>query len=269
MRRWTWLVLAGAVLGGAAHAQDLHAIPSDPATLVWRTKPSGDDMAAVYPPKAQREEKAGWAIVECQTQASGDLTACRVLGEAPADYGFGAAALRLAPKFKLDPKKNDPAELAGGVVAIPIVLLTPTGAPVPPRDALAGDPSVLLTPSAKGAAPCPTETAPAQTCGVHKFTWAARPRLAETAVLVRSAAATPASTTVLCPIGEDMKLKGCSLTGPADPTQVTAMSGLIPLFTAPAQADDKAPTKDSFALVQFNWTSLKRAVEASALTNPQ
>lgn len=268
MKSWVWIALATALLGDAASAQTLHAIPSDPkATLVWRTKPNGNDIAAIYPQKAQREEKAGWAIVECQTQVSGDLKNCRILGEAPADYGFGAAAMKLMPKFKLDPKKNDPAELEGGVVAIPIVLLTPKGAPVPPRDALAGEPSVLLTPDANGSAPCPTPTAPAQTCGVHPFTWTARPRLSETAALVRGAAAAPASTTVICPIGADMKLKGCTLTGPADPSQVTAITGLIPLFTAPAQTDDKTSTRDGFALVQFNWASLKRAVDASALTN--
>jgi TonB family protein len=270
MKSWVLIAVAAALVGGAAHGQALHAIPSDPkGNLVWRMKPNGADIAAIYPQKAQREEKAGWAIVECQSEASGDLKDCRILGEAPADYGFGAAALKLTSKFKLDPKKNDPAELAGGVVAIPIVLLTPTGAPVPPFDALAGDPSVMLTPAAKGPAPCPTSAAPAQTCGVHKFTWATRPRIAETAALVRGAAATPASTTVLCPLAENMKLARCTLTGPADPSQVTAMTGLIPLFTAPAQTDDKATTQGGFALVQFNWASLKRAVEASALTTPR
>lgn len=262
--------MTAALLGGGANAQALHAIPTDPkANLAWRMKPNGADIAAIYPQKAQREEKAGWAVMECQTQASGDLKDCRLLGEAPANYGFGAAALKLAPKFKLDPKKNDPAELAGGVVAIPIVLLTPTGAPVPPIDALAGDPSVLLTPVLNGPTPCPSNADPAQTCSVHKFTWAARPRIAETAALVRGAAVAPASTTVLCPVGADMKLKGCKLTGEADQSQVAAISGLIPLFTAPAETDDKATTKGGFALVQFNWVSLKRAVETSALTTPR
>lgn len=270
MKSWILIAMTAALLGGGANAQALHAIPTDPkANLVWRMKPNGADIAAIYPQKAQREEKAGWALMECQTQASGDLKDCRLLGEAPANYGFGAAALKLAPKFKLDPKKNDPAELAGGVVAIPIVLLTPTGAPVPPIDALAGDPSVLLTPVLNGPAPCPSNADPAQTCGVHKFIWAARPRIAETAALVSGAAVAPASTTVLCPIGADMKLKGCKLTGEADPSQVAAITGLIPLFTAPAETDDKTASKGGFALVQFNWASLKRAVEASALTTPQ
>lgn len=267
MKSWVWIGVAAALLGGAASAQALHAIPSDPkGNLVWRMKPKAADIATIYPPKAQREEKAGWAIVECQTQASGDLTDCRVLGEAPADYGFGAAAMKLTPKFKLDPGNNDPAELAGGVVAIPIVLLTPTGAPVPPRDYLAGEPAVMLTPAPKGATPCPTASDPAQTCGAHKFIWDKRPRLAETAALVRAAGIAPASTTVVCPIGADMKLPRCQLIGEADPSQVAAITGLIPLFTAPAQTDDKQATQGGFALIQFNWASLKRAVEASALT---
>lgn len=270
MKRWIWLACAAALLGGAAQAQALHAIPTDPKTpLVWRMKPSGGDMAAIYPPKAQREEKAGWAVIECQTLASGDLKDCQLLGEAPANYGFGDAALKLASKFKLDPKKNDPAELAGGVVTIPILLLTPTGAPLPHRDYLVGEPSVLLTPAPNGPAPCPTSTASTQTCRVHKFAWATRPRLSETAALVRSAASAPASTTVLCPIGADMKLTRCSLTGPADPSQVAAISGLIPLFTAPAEAEDKTASQGGLAMVQFNWPALKRAVETSVLTNPR
>lgn len=256
--------MAAQFLGGAAGAQALHDVSAK--GLVWRMKPSGNDMAAVYPQKAQSEERAGWAVVECQILPTGDLKDCQVLGEGPTDYGFGDAALKLAPKFKLDVRKNDPADLAGGVVAIPIILLTPVGAPYPNRDYLAGEPSALLTPAANGRAPCPTKAIPTQTCAVHRFSWATRPSLVETATLVRGAAAAPATTAVLCPIGEDMKLAHCTLTGPADPSQIAAMTGLIPLFTAPAEAEDKAAAKDGFVLVQFNWPSLHRAVETSVLT---
>lgn len=66
MKSWILAVVATALLGGVASAQALHAIPSDPkAILAWRAKPSGADIAAVYPQKAQREEMAGWAIIEC------------------------------------------------------------------------------------------------------------------------------------------------------------------------------------------------------------
>lgn len=267
MKLWIGIALAAQLLMGEANAQALHAIAKDPSiSLAWSRKPNANDMAAAYPQKAQREAKAGWAVIECQTSPTGDFKDCRVLGEAPADYGFGAAALKLAPKFKLDPEKSDPADLNGGVLAIPIVMLTPTGAPVPPRDYLAGDPSALLTPSTKGSAACPTQTAPAQTCSVHKFTWATRPRLEETAALVRAASALPAATTVLCPIGANMKLTRCTLAEEADPSQIAAITGLIPMFTAPGQTDDKTATQDGFAVVQFNWTALKRAVDASALT---
>ncbi len=267
MKRATWLGLAALLTASNAVAQQLHPIPNSPgSTLVWRAKPSADDMATYYPPKARRAERGGWAVIECQTLATGDMKDCLVLGESPKDFGFGDAALKLSAKFKLDPAKNDPATLAGGVVAIPILMLTPSDSAVPPRDYLAGEPSVLLTTTPKGSAPCPTTDSPGQGCSVHRFSWVQRPSLPETADLVRRAAATPERTTVLCPIAADMKLRGCSPNGPADPTQVEAVSGLIPLFTAPTQAEDKTPTKDGFVVVQFNWPALKHAVETSVLT---
>lgn len=263
-----WIVLLGALLiGGAASAQQLHALPNGPGSpLVWRAKPSANDMAAYYPPKAQRAERAGWAVIECQTLVTGDMKDCLLLGEAPKDFGFGDAALKLSSKFKLDPAKNDPAMLAGGVIAIPILMLTPSDSALPPRDYLAGEPSVLLTPKPNGATPCPTDDAPGRTCSVHKFSWNQRPSLAQTADLVRRAAATPERTTALCSIGVDMKLRGCMLDKASDPTQVAAVSELMALFTAPTQTDDKAPTTNGSVLVQFNWPALKQAVEASVLT---
>jgi hypothetical protein len=250
-----------ALLGGPASAQALHAIPTG---FSWRLKPSGDDIARVYPNKARLENKFGWTVIECQTEPTGDIRDCLVLGESPAGYGFGEAGLKLARRFQLDTKKTAPTELTGGVVTIPI-MMTMDGS-LPLRNTLAGDQSVLLSPSANGVTLCPTDVAPGQKCRSHRFVWATRPSLVETAPFVRSAGARPATTAVICPIGEDMRLRACTQAGPADPSQIAAMNGLIPLFAAPPQADDKTPAKDGFALIQFDWPALKLAVETSVLT---
>jgi hypothetical protein len=265
MARLAWLVLAAQLAAGGASAQTLHELTAK--GLVWRMKPNGADIAQIYPPKAQREEKAGWAVAECLTLETGDLKDCKLLGEAPANYGFGEAALKLTPKFKIDAKKSDPGILKDGVIAIPIILLTPVRSPVPLRDYLAGDPSTLLTiaPGGRGA-PCPTEAAPTQKCVSHPFTWAQRPTIVETAALVRSVGDSASATAVLCDIGGDMRLSHCAQFGPANAAEIKAMAGLTPLFTAPAEADDKTSTRNGKILVQFNWPALRHAVETSALT---
>lgn len=261
MRLWMGWALAIGLLGSAAQAQTLHAVTNVP----WRAYPNGDQMAAAQPAKARRDGVvAGWTTLECQTEPNGRLKACQTLGEGPEGYDFGKAGLSLARHFQLDTGKAAPDAMTGGVVTFQ--LLFNMSAPL--TNFLAGNPALVLTPDPKGQTPCPTEAAPQQTCKTHRFVWASRPSFVETAPFVRAAVATPATTTLICPITPDMKLTRCLQAGAADPSQVTAMTGLIPRFTVPAQADDKTPTKDTFILVQFHWPALKHAVETSVFTKP-
>jgi TonB family protein len=99
----------------------------------WLRKPSGEDMAWAYPKRAQREEVGGKAVLHCVVAPDGGLTHCQVASEAPADYGFGAAALALAPQFQMTRPPSDarnPSE-----VTIPIVFLTPPPESSPSPDA--------------------------------------------------------------------------------------------------------------------------------------
>ena len=257
------MLAAFLALSGAASAQALHLLA--PTGAIWKTKPTGSDMARFYPDRAARAGLSGWAVIECLTETTGDLKDCQVLGEAPLKQDFGAAALKLSRLFKVDTAKITPEMLNGGVVAFPIVL-TMDKAPPPLFNHRAGDPAVLLTPSTNGVTPCPTPAAPKQLCTPHRFTWAAAPMLVESAPFVRAAAASPASTALICPIGADMKLEHCMQAGPADPSQLEAMKGLLPLLTAPTQGEDNAPAKDGFVAIQFDWPALKHAVETSVLT---
>jgi len=67
------------------------------------TLPSADDMAQAYPQKAFTEHVGGHATISCAVTPDAGLANCSVKSETPADYGFGAAALALAPKITLAP----------------------------------------------------------------------------------------------------------------------------------------------------------------------
>ena len=87
----------------------------------WLAKPSGQDFLKVYPRKAMARRLAGRAVISCSLLATGRLAGCVIAEETPAEGGFGAAALRLAPKFLLSPVDQDGKSVVGGTVRIPLV----------------------------------------------------------------------------------------------------------------------------------------------------
>ena len=94
----------------------------------WLEKPSGDDMAAFYPPRAARRDISGKVTMVCQVKGDGRLSECRIASETPAGEQFGQAALRLAPKFRMIPP--DDLRANAGEVTIPLVFQTPEGSTV-------------------------------------------------------------------------------------------------------------------------------------------
>ncbi len=63
----------------------------------WAARASDAQLVSAYPKGAQG---IGFANLGCILGAGGLLTQCQVVGEAPQGFGFGAAALALAPSFK-------------------------------------------------------------------------------------------------------------------------------------------------------------------------
>ena len=86
----------------------------------WVRKPTAEELASVFPTKALETAKGGRAVIGCEVTIEGFLERCHVWDESPAGYGFGAAALQLAPQFRLSPKIRGGRPVAGGGVMIPI-----------------------------------------------------------------------------------------------------------------------------------------------------
>jgi protein TonB len=86
----------------------------------WLTKPGPREFERFYPDAALRRSTQGGATLNCTVTARGDVSGCRVTAEAPANMGFGAAALKLSKYFRMRPQTADGQPVDGAEVNIPI-----------------------------------------------------------------------------------------------------------------------------------------------------
>lgn len=91
----------------------------------WARRPTGDEVGRYYPEAAWREGVEGAATLSCRVEVTGSLKACAVVSETPAGAGFGDAALRLAPHFKMRPMTVNGQPVDGGSVRIPLAFRLP------------------------------------------------------------------------------------------------------------------------------------------------
>ena len=66
-----------------------------------------DKTIRYYPKAAQKAGLSGRSVLDCSVDAQGWLRDCKVASEQPADLGFGQAALRMAPLFRMNAPASD------------------------------------------------------------------------------------------------------------------------------------------------------------------
>lgn len=100
----------------------------DPPTIVspkWLRRPSADDLAKALPPRAVADGVDGRVRMRCVVGADGVFSGCVVREETPGGYGYGAATVGLAPKFKIAPSDQNGKPVAGGTFDITIRWVVP------------------------------------------------------------------------------------------------------------------------------------------------
>lgn len=114
-----WLVLAAVAAAGSALAQQPGQTPASakpPPVLItnpdWEHKPGPDEFSRFAPVGVS---STGLVTVQCDVIAQGATAGCVVLEENPPNEGFGAAALKIAPYFKMKPKTLDGKPVGGGM----------------------------------------------------------------------------------------------------------------------------------------------------------
>jgi len=86
----------------------------------WIRLPTPAEVTAAYPAAARSHAVRGDAVLACTLDADGWLRGCQVASEAPADKGFGQAALSLAGAFRMSPLTASGASVEGRPIEAPI-----------------------------------------------------------------------------------------------------------------------------------------------------
>jgi len=116
------------------HAPAALPVPAEASSLItqpdWIARPTGADIARLYPAQALKQGVTGRVTMTCRVDAAGRLQRCKVkdvavTGEnlpvgSNADLGFRAATLQLGPLFQMKPLSKDGVATAGAEIRIPV-----------------------------------------------------------------------------------------------------------------------------------------------------
>lgn len=102
------------------------ALADEPDRIfVHTTQPSKDEIKAAYPPSALARKITGKAELSCLITPDKTLSDCRVDRESPASEGFGAAAMTLTSRYRLQTTDELGREVVGRRDKIEITFLAP------------------------------------------------------------------------------------------------------------------------------------------------
>lgn len=245
-----------ALSASLAHADE----PAKAGTSVitrpdWLEKPTGDDMERFYPKRAMDEGVSGRATIACRVTKAGLLADCKATAEAPADYGFGAAAVSLAAMFKLKPKTVDGKPVGDGTIVIPIVFQVPESSG--PHGMKFGD-GTIIAEKIDPAQPPPKPGAIVFRCGPdqcvgHPLSWTTRPDEVQTAAILARSGQDDGLTLARCTVAEDGRLNACAYDGVVTLAATTAARDALALMTAAPTTADGAPTAGATIQIPFQW----------------
>ena len=110
---------------------------------IWAAAPSFADIAAAWPKRAKAD--AAHVSIRCAVARDGALKDCKVVSETPARQGFAAAAVALAPKFRLQIEAESVGRPKRVMVNVPVHFNNPASnaphAVVEPKWIIAVDPA--------------------------------------------------------------------------------------------------------------------------------
>ncbi|HEY2752801.1 hypothetical protein [Phenylobacterium sp.] len=93
-----------------------------PVTLtrpVWAALPTATDFQLTFP-KTENGVNNVRVVLACTVARGGLLSDCAVAQEEPSGQGYGAGALALAPKFRVEPWSDDGQPTIGAKLRLPI-----------------------------------------------------------------------------------------------------------------------------------------------------
>jgi len=108
------------IIGRRFRTSFTYLAPGD-ANPEWVRKPTASDLAGAFPKFKNGRGVDGRAVITCEIDETGFMQRCTVTSEEPAGLGFGAAALQLAPQFRMTPMIRGGKPVPGGRISLPIV----------------------------------------------------------------------------------------------------------------------------------------------------